>query len=482
MYLFVVLCSKNGFLIRSDFGKYYYTTYFFQCMKKIRFISIFFLAVLLTTLLIPSSWAFSSEIVDSMEVNCGSCLLVDMNTNTVLYGQDNTKRIYPASVTKMLTALVVLQHVKAGDFSLEDTVTASSTFKKGLTSLAAVGNIQTGEQLSVKDLLYMLMLPSHCDAANVLAEAVSGSVDAFAGEMNQTAQDLGCTGSHFVNPSGLHNKEHYTTCDDLYLIAKAAYQYDAYRTIIGTSNYTVPATNLSGERKLHNTNALTCDAVYTEYLYDYCTGGKTGSTYPAGYCLLSYAEKDGQTLCCVMMGCQWLVNRDGSRLWTQYTESSRLYDWGFDNFGTLTVVEAGSVQATIPVTNARSGDSAELAAAASLSVLVPNDIAPEDFTLQADLPESIPAPVSAGDVVGTLSVELDGVSYGTIDLVSTANLDAAPKILSRLHDMEQTNSPFVAVLLLMKIFGTLLFLTILFFLIQAARRRHNRKRRRKNNL
>lgn len=443
-------------------------------MKKIRFIFIFFLAAFLTILLPPSASAFSSEIMNSMEVNCGSCLLEDMDTNTVLYGQNNSERIYPASVTKVLTALVVLQHVEAGQLSLDDTITASSTFSKGLTYQAATGNIQPGEQLTVENLLYMLMLASHCDAANVLAEAVSGSVDAFADEMNQTALDLGCTGSNFVNPSGLHNQEHYTTCDDLYRIAKAAYQSETYRTIIGTAHYTVPATNLSAERTLHNTNALICDDVYTQYLYDYCTGGKTGSTYPAGYCLLSYAEKDGRTLCCVMMGCAWLINLDGSRLWTQYTESSRLYDWGFDNFETLPVVEEGSIQATIPVTGARSGDSVALAAATSLSALVPNDITLEDFVFQPDLPESISAPVSVGDVVGTLSVELDGISYGTIELVSTSTLDAAPKIFSYLHDVEQTSRSLSTILIPLVLLGAAVVFVVVFFLVQVVRRKRRR--------
>ncbi|MCD7887843.1 MAG: D-alanyl-D-alanine carboxypeptidase [Clostridiales bacterium] len=414
----------------------------------------------------------SSEIVSDMEVNCGSCLLVEMNTDAVLYGQDNSEQIYPASVTKILTALVVLQHVEAGDLTLDTVVTASSTFTQGLTSQAALGNIRTGEKLTIENLLYMLLLPSDCDAANVLAEAVSGSVEDFAAEMNETAAALGCTGSNFVNPSGLHNKNHYTTCDDLYRIAKAAYQYETYRTIIGTDYYTVPATNLSAARKLHNTNALICDESYSTYLYDYCVGGKTGSTYLAGYCLLSYAEKDGETLCCVMMGCNWLINLDGSRDRLQFSESVRLYQWGFENFSQATLVEEGSVQATVPVEDAKDADSVELLAAGGLTTYLPDDVDVSSLTYETELPDSIQAPVTAGETVGTLTVTLDDVSYGSVDLVAAEDLERLPPILTHLRSLSETAqpSPTAAVAA-----GVLVGLAALFLLVQALRRRYHRR-------
>jgi D-alanyl-D-alanine carboxypeptidase (penicillin-binding protein 5/6) len=409
-------------------------------MRKTHFISIIFLLTFILSLITTPAFADSSkssEFEDFEEANCGSCLLVDMDTNTVLYGQDNDKKIYPASVTKVLTALVVLQHIEAGDLTLKQTITASSTFQQGLTSQSAKGNIQTGEQLSVKSLLAMLLITSHCDAANVLAEAVSGSVDSFAEEMNRVAEELGCTGSHFTNPSGLHNKNHYTTCDDLYLIGKAAYEYKTYRDIIGKKTYTVPATNLSSQRTLKNTNALITNHAYTGYLYEYCTGGKTGSTYPAGYCLLSYAEKDGQRLCNIMMGCNWLINLDGSRRRLQFTESIRLYEWGFASFETQTVVEKDSVQGEITVKHSRNGDTVELLASGDISALLPKGVSSEDLTFETDLPSSIDAPVSIGDTVGTLTVSYNDETLGTVDLLAADTRDEIPRILT----LERLTSP-----------------------------------------
>lgn len=447
-------------------------------MKKLRFSVLFVLTLFCCGLLAAPAQAAdytpvtSSEIVSDMEVNCGSCLLVEMNTDAVLYGQDNSEQIYPASVTKILTALVVLQHVEAGDLTLDTVVTASSTFTQGLTSQAALGNIRTGEKLTIENLLYMLLLPSDCDAANVLAEAVSGSVEDFAAEMNETAAALGCTGSNFVNPSGLHNKNHYTTCDDLYRIAKAAYQYETYRTIIGTDYYTVPATNLSAARKIHNTNALICDKSYSTYLYDYCVGGKTGSTYLAGYCLLSYAEKDGETLCCVMMGCNWLINLDGSRDRLQFSESVRLYQWGFENFSQATLVEEGSVQATVPVEDAKDADSVELLAAGGLTTYLPDDVDVSNLTYETELPDSIQAPVTAGETVGTLTVTLDDVSYGSVDLVAAEDLERLPPILTHLRSLSETAQPFPTAAVAA---GVLVGLAALFLLVQALRRRYHRR-------
>lgn len=441
-------------------------------MKKIPILSV--LLAFCLVFCAPGAMA-SSKLQEEMEVNCGSCLLKDMDTDTVLYGQDNDRRIYPASVTKVLTALVVLRHVESGDLSLDQTVTASDTFRKGLTSQAAVAGIVTGERLSLESLLYLLMLPSDCDAANVLAEACSGSVADFAEEMNRTAEELGCTDTHFVNPSGLHSDDHYTTCDDLYRIGKAAYGYETFREIVGTTHYTVPASNTHDARKLHNTNALICGDVYSTYLYEPCTGGKTGSTYPAGYCLLSFAEQDGMRLCCVMMGCNWLINLDGSRDRLQFSESVRLYKWGFENFKPRTVVEKGSPQGSIPVENARAGKDTAVTVTAKddLTALLPKDVKTEDVTLEPILPQSVTAPVSAGDKLGTLTISLDGEVRGTTDLLAAEDVEEKPKILGRLKEVAHHPRTLIAGRVVLGLFGAVL----LFFFVQAMRRRAWRKRR-----
>lgn len=444
-------------------------------MKKTKLLLLLLTLLFILSALSPMAWASSSEIVDSMSVNAGAALLVDLDTDTVLFGQEQDKVIYPASTTKVLTALIVLQRIEAGELSLDTTVTCSKTFQKTLTYDAAVVDLQPGEQISIESLLYCLLLPSACDAANVLGEAVSGDLESFSQEMNDTAAALGCTSSHFVNPSGLHDNDHYTTCSDLYLIMKAALQYDEFRKMIATPTITLPATNVSEARVLQNTNALLPGTKTTTYHYSDCIGGKTGSTYLAGYCLMSAAQRDGKTLVCVMMGCNWLINLDGSRDRLQFSESIRLFDWGFENFTTKKIVEEGAVLGSVPVTLSDEGDHVDAVALRSMDAELPIDVDASDFEITLDCPASLEAPVSPGDSLGTATLSLDGVEYGCVELVASQGLALSPEIQRERQrqawlEANQDNLRLAAIL-------AVLLLLLLFLL--ALRRRSNRKRRKK---
>lgn len=207
-------------------------------------------------------------------------------------------------------------------------------------------------------------------------------------------------------------------------------------------------------------------------------GGKTGSTYLAGYCLLSFAEKDGETLCCVMMGCNWLINLDGSRDRLQFSESVRLYEWGFENFSPVTLVEEGSAQATVQVEDGKDADSVELLASGSLTTYLPNDVDAADLTYETELPDSIQAPVTAGETVGTLTISLDGVTYGTVELLAAEEVERLPPILTHLRSLSETAEPFPTAAV---VAGSLVGLVLLFFLVQALRRRYHRRQKRRRS-
>lgn len=445
-------------------------------MKKTKLLSLLLSFFIISSILSPGAYASSSEIVDSMSVNAGAALLVDLDTDTVLFGQDQDKVIYPASTTKVLTALIVLQQIEAGELSLNTTVTCSNTFRKTLTYDAAVVNLQPGEQMSVESLLYCLLLPSACDAANVLGEAVSGDLESFAQEMNDTAAELGCTSSHFVNPSGLHDNDHYTTCSDLYLIMKAALQYDEFRKIIATPSITLPATNVSEPRSLQNTNALLTGTKTTTYNYPDCIGGKTGSTYLAGYCLISAAQRDGKTLVCIMMGCNWLINLDGSRDRLQFSESVRLFDWGFESFTTKEIVEKDAVLGSVPVTLSDEGDHVDAIAVQSISAELPIDVDASDFEITLDCPSEIEAPVFPGDSLGTATVSLDGVEYGCVELAASQGLALSPEIQRERERQAwlEANRDNLRLAIILTALLLLLFLLL-------ALRGHSRKKHRKKS-
>lgn len=420
-------------------------------MKQTRIIAPILALFLVIGMLLPLAEAAAPD--PDVDPLCRYVLLEDMDSDTVLYGRDSDEKIYPASTTKLITALVVLRHVEAGDLSLDTMVKCSRHVQDGMTGPAARAMLQPGEEISVRDLLYLLMLPSHCDAGNALAEAVSGSVKKFAKEMNRTAQELGCTGSHFTNPHGLHNDDHYTTCQDMYRLAKAAYQYKDYRTIVSTTEYSVPGTNKHPEpRNIHNTNALISNHTYgKKYLYKYCTGGKTGSTFQAQYCLVSYAEKKGRSLCCVMMHSEWYYDRDQSKLWMQFVESKRLYQWAFDTFREKTLVEKGVPWSEAPVTDAMEGDTLPLTTGGSLTALVDKDLDPEDLTYTVQLTGELTAPIHQGDPVGTLLVSHGEELLGSVPLTAAEDRTPLPKILDHLglisHE-PRSRSPLVPLLFL----------------------------------
>lgn len=446
-------------------------------MKKTKLLSLLLSLICMLSVLSPVAWASSSEIVDSMSVNAGAALLVDLDTDTVLFGQEQDKVIYPASTTKVLTALIVLQRIEAGELSLDTVVTCSNTFRKTLTYSAAGVDLQPGEEISIESLLYCLLLPSACDAANVLAETISGDLESFSQTMNDTAVALGCTSSHFVNPSGLHNKDHYTTCSDLYLIMKAALQYDEFRKIIATPSIILPATNVSEPRSLQNTNALLEGTKTTTYHYPDCIGGKTGSTYLAGYCLLSAAQRDGKTLVCIMMGCNWLINLDGSRDRLQFSESIRLFDWGFENFTTREILEEGTVLGSVPVTLSDEGDQVDVVALQGMNAELPIDIEAEDFEITLNCPPTVEAPVAPGDPLGTATVSLDGVEYGSVELVASQGLALSPEIQrqrERQAWLEKNRGN-------LRLAAVLVVLVLLLFLLLSLRRVSGRKRRKKSH-
>lgn len=392
-------------------------------MKKTRFLSLFLTIVLVCSLLSFSAGAVESEIVNSMTVDAKAALLVDMDTDYVMYELNAHEKVYPASITKVMTGILVLDAVSAGTLSMDQMITAGDTAWQGLDYTSSNQNIQPGEQMSVEDLLYCLLVPSANEAANILAVAVAGSIENFVGMMNAKAAELGCTGTHFVNPHGMPDDDHYTTAYDLYLIAKYAMQNEQFRTIVGTKEYYVEPTNMSDRRHFFNSNALLSNMKYSGYYYEYCTGIKTGSTDAAGYCLLSSAEKDGQRLICVMMGCENPTDAEGNIQRLQFSQSRKLFEWGYENFSVHTILDSTDPVAEVPVTLSNESDYVSVVADGTLEAQLPNDVTSEDFEWSIDVPESVEAPVRAGDQIGTLTVSLDGETYGTVNLVAVNSVD-----------------------------------------------------------
>lgn len=440
-------------------------------MKK-RLLAWIVTLALLVTAVCPAAFASTSAILDQMKVKATAALLMDMDTDKVLYAQKAEERICPASITKVMTALVVMEELEQGNLTLKEKVTAYADCWEGLDMTSSNQNIQPGEKMSVEDLLYCLMVASANEAANILAERISGSIASFVERINEHAKELGCTDTHFVNPHGMPDDDHYSTCHDLYVIAKAAMSYSKFRDIVKTDEYFVEKTNLSERRHFFNTNGLITNKKYAGYVYDKCIGIKTGTTDKGGYNLLSAAQQGGKTLVSVVIGCEPKHQKNGSILYTQFSESSRLLQWGFDNFTTITIVDEKQAYGQVPVTLSYDTDTVAVAPSESIVDELPKDITPESFKIKPTLLESVEAPVKKGDVLGSMTLYLEDEEYATVNLVAVTDVEASAMLKRKAAIDELLGKWYIKALIALPIL--LLLLVIILLLRLTVFNRRNR--------
>lgn len=385
-------------------------------MKKRRLFSFLLLLVLLAGMFSVPVFADGEEADDTgpFEVHAKAAILLDMNTDRIIYEKNLDERVYPASLTKIMTCLVALENG-----NLSDIVTIDEGAFTGLDGNSSTAGLQVGEQLSFNDLLYCLMLSSGNEAANAVAEHIAGSIPDFVRMMNERAYELGCTGTHFVNPHGLHNEEHYTTVNDLVLITKAALKSENFKTITNTAKYELPATNLSEARTLKSTNMLIDNTTGNSLYYKRAIGIKTGYTTPAGRCLISCAKGDGMYFLAVICGAATTVLESGDVRMENFPECIRLFDYGFDQFTYVTVISPLYPLAQITVNNSAASQVVSLAPAQEIRLLLPKDYDPELLLIEPEpVSVSVDAPVYSGDVLGTVTVTYDGELLGTSDLLA----------------------------------------------------------------
>lgn len=263
---------------------------------------------------------------DAPETLSPSVILMEESTGTILYEKNSDEAHYPASITKIMTTLLALENGNLSDMVTFSDDAINNTEGSGIAR-------DYGEQMTLEQCLYGVMLESANECAYAVAEHVGGTVENFVDMMNAKAKELGCTNTHFANPHGLQDENHYTTAHDMALIAQAAYQNETFRIIIGTKMYTIPPTNKHAEETVlrnHHDMLCTYHNANRKYLYPYCVGGKTGYTATANSTLVTYAEKDGMTLICVVMNTQSP---------NQFIDTVNLFDYAFDNFQVLNIAE-----------------------------------------------------------------------------------------------------------------------------------------------
>lgn len=254
-----------------------------------------------------------------------SACLMDLKTGQVLYNKNMNRRQYPASITKVMTSLLAVENCSLGEM-----VHFSSDAVYGIEPGSAHIACEVDEELTVEQCLYGMMLSSANEVCLAIAEHVSGSKEEFAKLMNEKAKELGCKNTHFTNPNGLHESEHYTSAYDMCLIARGAWQYEEFRKVTGTKYYTMAKTNKKKEeRYLLNNHQMLYGWKIPGYEYEYCVGGKTGFTDQSLNTLVTYAKKgDMELVAVVMRDCSPL----NSSTMNEYTDTKAMIEFGFSEF------------------------------------------------------------------------------------------------------------------------------------------------------
>lgn len=397
-------------------------------MKIRRFIAVFLSALILCGVLTVPAAA-----LEDPAIRAKAALLVEAETGTILYDKNIHDELSIASTTKIMSALLIFEAIDRGELRLDQQVTATATALRGLPEDGSTADIVEGETLTVEQLLYCMLVISANETCNILGETLCGSVDAFVARMNQRAQELGCKNTHFANTTGLTQSGHYSSAYDLYLITREAMKHDVFMTIVNTKAYTVPVTNMTDtERELHSTNALISNWRMTGYLYSGAQGIKTGFTTAAGLCLVSSAVRGSRTLVSVVLGCEEVKTETGGTRSESFSETARLFDWGFDNFSARTVLESNELICEVPVALSNEVSTVAVHPASNAEAVLPNDLELDQLQRTVTLDnDSVNAPVAAGDQLGTITISYDGVDYVTVPLLAVADVSASSFLLAK---------------------------------------------------
>lgn len=431
-------------------------------MKKLLSVFMSIVIISLTVFCIPFT-AKAATYTPNVKIYADAYMLIslDDDSHPVVAEKNADKRKYPASLTKIVTTMVTLNKVQ----NLSQTTTVSKSAIEALYGTGAqVAGLKIGQTITIEELLYLTMVHSACDACQVLAEFVSGSVPAFVEEMNNWVKSLGCKDTNFVNPDGLHDPNHYTTPSDMAKITLAAMKNEIFNKISSTQQYKF------GKLNFIHTNYM-LDKFHVTYYYPYAQGIKTGSTEQAGYCVITKASKGGYNYLAIVMDSPIEV-LDGIKTKCSFIDAKSLFNWAFDSLKYTTVVRKNDIAYELPVNNGKDADTVQLVVKDDVTTLVPSTLDPSNVIIEpVDPPESLDAPVTKDDFVCKANVIFGEKTIVTVDLVAakTVELSTFLKILNALKKFF-TNKIVLTVL------GVIVLLAILYIVTFVRRLRRDKER------
>ena len=371
------------------------------------------------------------------EPRAKAALLVDIKGNNIVYQLNQDERMYPASITKIMTAIIALEKG-----NLSDVLTVSDTALNDITYLHSRIDLKRGEEMTLENLLTALLVSSANDAANVIAEYIAGDIPTFVALMNERAKELGMNNTNFANPHGFHDDNHYTTAYDIFLMTREALKNTKFCELVKIKTSKLPATNISKERPISSTNHLISRYRNTFHYYPYATGVKTGSTTEAGSCLVSTAEKNGISLMSVVLGCD---NADQKENAYSFTDSKAMFEYVFENFKSVALASTSDIIADSKVYEAKDNTRVALSPSRNISMLLPADYKEEEVKLETKLEETIAAPIAKGSPLGTATYSFRGKTVATVELLAV-NEVKRDHFLHFLHGVAKVIfSPFVII-------------------------------------
>ena len=422
---------------------------------------------ILTNIISPAYAEPETQSDTSPAPHAEAALLIDMKSGKVLYSKNENQKMYPASITKIMTAILTLE--SGIDFS--EIVTASEEAISPITNKHSHMGILVGENLTIENLIYGMLVYSANDAANVLAVRVGGSLDGFVQMMNDKAIELGAINTHFANPHGFHDDNHYTTASDIATIARYAMQNEIFREIVKTDMYTMEATNKYKEtRYLSSTNHLISRRRQANYYYKKAIGIKTGFTDESGYCLASAAVDGDTELLSVVLNCHNIADDESGMF--SFIDTKNLFEYGFNNFKYIVVAPTGTVVADSSVYEAKKNIRVTLTPKEDIGNILPIDVDMNDVKGESVINEKIAAPIAKGDELGTIKYTYRGELIGESALIAVNDVEK-DYIVAAIHLVIKilTHPIFIAFVLL-----------ILYLRFTANRRRKRRRKNRRNKL
>lgn len=367
---------------------------------------------------IIANFTTTKGISEPPEITAEAAILLESSNEKTIYSKNETQKMYPASTTKILTAIIAIENC-----NLQDTVIIPNQAISILPEGYSVAPLQEGEQFTIEQLIQVMLVYSANDAANAIAYHISGSIENFAKIMNNKIEELGLKNTHFTNPSGMHDENHYTTAYDLAIIMKYCMKNPTFKKLSKIKNCTLPSTDKYEERTFITTNELI--EPQSIYYYKYAIAGKTGYTSQAQNCLVSVADKDGLELICVILS----VGIYPNNLSAKFIETKSLFDYGYSNYTISKICEQNTIGTQIEIINAtKETKKLDLIISEDIYALISQKDLENGLTPEIKLEKKLLAPIAQGEKVGKIIYTIDNEKYST-DLIATHNVEVSKTLI-----------------------------------------------------